>query len=82
LTAISLRDTIDIMARTLVNLNEALLQQAMQYTGMRRKVDVVNEGLRTLVQQRKTERLFDSLRGRVRWEGDPVAMRHGRSRSG
>lgn len=54
----------------------------MQYTGKRRKVDVVNEGLRTLVRQRKTERLFDSLRGRVRWEGDPVPMRHGRSRSG
>ena len=82
MTAISLRDTVDIMARTLVNLNEALLQQAMQYTGMRRKVDVVNEGLRTLVQQRKTERLFDSLRGRVHWEGNPFAMRHGRSRSG
>ncbi len=69
------------MARTLVNLNEELLQQAMQYTGIRRKVEVINEGLRTPAQQRKIERLFDSLRGRVRWEGDPVAMRHGQSRS-
>ena len=69
------------MARTLLNPNEALLQQAMHDPAIRRKVDVVNEELRTPIHQRKIERLFDSLRGRVRWEGDPLAMRHGRPRS-
>ena len=70
------------MARTVVNLDDKLVRAAMRYTGLRRKVDVVNEGLRTLVEQRKLERLFDSLRGRVRWEGDPHSMRHGGPHSG
>jgi Arc/MetJ family transcription regulator len=69
------------MARTLVNLDDGLVAQAMRYTGLRRKVDVVNEGLRVLVAQRKAARLFHRLRGRIAWEGDPLAMRHGRDGS-
>lgn len=66
------------MARTLVNLDDALVREAMKATGLTRKVDVVNEGLRVLVAQRRLERLFGRLRGRVSWEGDPLEMRHGR----
>ena len=69
------------MARTVVNLNEDLLREAMRESGLRRKVDLVNEGLRALAAQRKVQRLFRKLAGRVAWEGDPVAMRHGRPRS-
>jgi Arc/MetJ family transcription regulator len=65
------------MARTVVNLRDDLVAQAMRYTGLRRKVDVVNEGLRVLVAQRKLARLFRQLRGRVEWNGDPLTMRHG-----
>jgi Arc/MetJ family transcription regulator len=66
------------MARTVINLDDRMLQQALLLTGLRRKVDVVNEGLRVLVAQRRLERLFARLRGRVPWEGDPDRMRHER----
>jgi Arc/MetJ family transcription regulator len=65
------------MARTVVNLRYDLVAEAMRYTGLRRKVDVVNEGLRLLVAQRKLARLFRRLQGRVEWVGDPLTMRHG-----
>ncbi len=66
------------MARTLVNLDDRLLEEALRLTGRRRKVDVVNDGLRLLVAQRRLELLFGRLRGRVAWEGDLDRMRHGR----
>ena len=56
----------------------------MSITGNHRRVIAIKQALRTVVLQRRAERLerlFDSVRGRVRWEGDPVDMRHGRSRS-
>lgn len=58
----------------------------MSITGNHRKVIEIamKQAPRTVVLQHKAERLerlFDSVRGRIRWEGDPVAMRHGRSRS-
>jgi Arc/MetJ family transcription regulator len=61
-----------------VNLDDALVREAMKATGLTRKVDVVNEGLRVLVAQRRLERLFGQLRGGVAWEGDALEMRHGR----
>jgi Arc/MetJ family transcription regulator len=66
------------MARTVVNLDDRMVLEAMRLTGLRRKVDVVNEGLRVLVAQRRLQRGFDRLRGRVAWDGDLDQMRHGR----
>ncbi len=68
------------MAKTLVNLDEGLLAAAMRETGLRRKVDVVNEGLRALVAQRRSLRLYRAVRGRIGFEGDVLEMRHGRTR--
>jgi Arc/MetJ family transcription regulator len=69
------------MARTVVNLDEELLAAAARETGLKRKVDLVNEGLRALVAQRKSLRVFRNLRGRLDWPGDPYELRHGRRRS-
>ena len=55
-----------------------MVLEAMRLTGLRRKVDVVNEGLRVLVAQRRLQRGFARLRGRVEWDGDLDQMRHGR----
>jgi Arc/MetJ family transcription regulator len=66
------------MARTVVNLDDRMVLEAMRLTGLRRKVDVVNEGLRVLVAQRRLQRGFVRLRGRVDWDGDLDQMRHGR----
>lgn len=41
------------MARTVINLDDKLVREAMRRTGLKRKVDVVNEGLRVLVAQRR-----------------------------
>jgi Arc/MetJ family transcription regulator len=68
------------MAKTLVNLDEGLLASAMKATGLRRKVDVVNAGLRLLVAQRRILRLYRSLRGKVSFDVDPLKHRHGRTR--
>jgi Arc/MetJ family transcription regulator len=66
------------MARTVVNLDDRMVLEAMRLTGLRRKVDVVNEGLRVLVAQQRLRRGFSRLRGRVTWDGDLDHMRHGR----
>ena len=66
------------MARTVVNLDDRMVLEAMRLTGLRRKVDVVNEGLRVLVAQQRLRRGFARLRGRVTWDGDLDQMRHGR----
>lgn len=58
------------MARTVVNLREDLLQRARRATGLRRKVDVVNEALRRLVDQDAAYRALRTLRGKVRFRGD------------
>lgn len=68
------------MARTVVNLDEKALRAAMRYGGFKRKVDVVNEGLRVLARQRRALRILDELAGKVKWEGDWYEMRHGRPR--
>jgi len=69
------------MARTVVNLDDRLVDEARALTGLKRKVDIVNQALKVLVAQQRLERLFTHLRGRVRWEGDLDQMRHDRSRS-
>jgi len=69
------------MAKTLVNLDEALLASAMRETGFTRKVDVVNAGLRALVAQRRALRLYRSLRGKVSFDVDPFGLRDGRPRT-
>ena len=69
------------MARTPVNLDDELLRAALRETGLSRKVDVVNEGLRTLIAQPRVLRLYRSRRGRVDWRGDPHELRHGSVRT-
>ena len=66
------------MSRSVVNVDARLLREAMRLTGLRREVDVVNEGLRLLVARGRPERRFARLRGRVAWEGDLNIARHGR----
>lgn len=68
------------MARTVINLDDKLVRKAMRLTGLKRKVDVVNASLRFMVERRSWLDLFDSLAGKVKWEGDWYEMRHGRPR--
>jgi len=67
------------MARTVVNLRDDLVARARRVTGLSRKVDIVNEALRVLVEQGEAYRALRALRGRVRFRGtgaDALRERH------
>lgn len=62
------------MARTVINLNDALVAKAKKLTHLTKKVDVVNYALAELVRHQERLGIFE-LRGKVRWDGDLDAMR-------
>ena len=65
------------MARTVVNIDDSLYEQAKVFTGLKKKVDVVNYALKHLLEQRDMEKILE-LRGKVEWEGDLDEMRQAR----
>ncbi len=68
------------MARTVVNIDDRLYEEAKIFTGLKKKVDVVNYALKHLIEQRDMEKILE-LRGKVVWEGDLDQMRRGRDGS-
>ncbi|HEY4744504.1 MAG TPA: type II toxin-antitoxin system VapB family antitoxin [Desulfuromonadaceae bacterium] len=68
------------MARTVLDIDDALYEQAKLYTGLKKKVDVVTYALKHLIEQRDLEKVLE-LRGKVVWEGDLDEMRRGRNGS-
>jgi Arc/MetJ family transcription regulator len=64
--------------RTNIEIDDALLSQAMTATGLPTKRATVEEGLRMLVRMRKQVEALASLKG-LGWEGDLDAMRQGRA---
>ncbi len=65
------------MARTVVNIDDSLYEQAKVFTGLKKKVDVVNYALKHLLEQRDMEKILE-LRGKIVWEGDLDEMRQSR----
>ena len=65
------------MARTVVNIDDSLYEQAKAFTGLKKKVDVVNYALKHLLEQRDMEKILE-LRGKIVWEGDLDEMRQAR----
>ena len=65
------------MARTVIDIDEKVLAQALQLSGLRKKVDVVNYALRKLVEQQEIEQILN-LKGKIQWEGDLELMRKDR----
>lgn len=68
------------MARTVLDIDDSLYEQAKLCTGLKKKVDVVTYALKHLIEQRDLEKILE-LRGKVTWEGDLVEMRRGRDGS-
>jgi Arc/MetJ family transcription regulator len=60
--------------RTNIVLDEELLAEAMQRTGIKTKRGVVEEALRTLNRLKRQEEIRQ-LRGALHWEGDLDEMR-------
>ncbi len=60
--------------RTNIVIDDDLMRQALKATGLSTKKEVVEEGLRLLV-QRKKQRAIRQLRGNLKWEGNLDEMR-------
>ena len=63
--------------RTNVVIDDKLMAEALESTGLSTKKAVIEEALRTLVRLRKQEKVR-SLRGKLQWEGDLNTLREGR----
>jgi Arc/MetJ family transcription regulator len=63
--------------RTNIVLDDALIAEAMERTGIKTKRAVVEEALKTLVRLRRQEEIL-KLRGQLHWEGDLGEMRRDR----
>lgn len=55
--------------RTNIVIEDALMAEALQKSGLTTKRDVVEAGLRLLIKLKDQERIR-TVRGRLRWEGD------------
>ena len=60
--------------RTNIVIDDNLMAEALKVSGARSKREVVELGLKTLVQLKRQERIR-GLRGKLRWTGDLEAMR-------
>ncbi|MEI9850583.1 MAG: type II toxin-antitoxin system VapB family antitoxin [Sphingomonas sp.] len=62
------------MMRTNIEIDDALMAQAMQASGARTKREAVEIALRGLVQLGRQKEIL-KLRGKINWVGDLDAMR-------
>lgn len=60
--------------RTNIEIDDALMSEALAMTGVRTKKEAVELGLKTLVMLKKQERI-KQFKGKLRWEGDLDEMR-------
>ena len=65
------------MMRTNIVIDDKLMADTLQATGLRTKREVVELGLKTLLQLRQQAEL-KKLRGKIDWQGDFEAMRRDR----
>ena len=67
------------MGRTNIELDDELVEEAMELTGARSKREVVDIALRRLVDKGSLYRSIRKLRGKLEWEGDVDAWRSSRT---
>lgn len=60
--------------RTNINIDDQLIAQTMQATGIKTKKEAVEQGLKLLLQKSQQQKIRD-LRGKLHWEDDLVEMR-------
>ena len=60
--------------RTNIVIDDNLMNLALESTGLKTKKEVVEEGLKALIQIKNQSKL-KSFRGKLRWEGDIQKMR-------
>nr|WP_136249964.1 type II toxin-antitoxin system VapB family antitoxin [Ningiella ruwaisensis] len=60
--------------RTNIVIDDDLMAQAIKATGLQTKKDVVEQGLKLLI-ERKKQQSIRTLRGKIDWEGNLDEMR-------
>ena len=60
--------------RTNIVIDDELMADALEATGLHTKREVVEQGLRLLVRQNEQQAIL-KLRGKLKWEGDLDEMR-------
>jgi Arc/MetJ family transcription regulator len=60
--------------RTNIVIDDTLMAEALEVTGLKTKREAVELGLQTLLRLRRQQAIWD-LRGKLAWEGDLEAMR-------
>ena len=60
--------------RTNIVIDDALMQDVLDATGLKTKREAVELGLKTLLRLKQQERI-KAFRGKLPWEGDLEAMR-------
>ena len=65
------------MSKTLVNINDTLMAKAKRISGLKKKVDIVNQALESFVREKEAESILD-LKGKMEWKGDLKHMRKDR----
>lgn len=60
--------------RTNIVIDDELMREALESSGLKTKRETVEAGLKLLVHLKRQERVR-SARGKLRWEGDLDAMR-------
>ena len=64
--------------RTNIDLNDQLVEEARELSGIKTKKDVVEQALRVFIQiQRQTK--IRELRGKVQWDGNLDQIKEGRT---
>jgi len=66
------------MSRTVVNIEDDILEKAQKLTGIKKKVDIVNYALKRLVKQKEIEKILE-LKGKIEWTGNLEEMRKERN---
>ncbi len=61
--------------RTNIVIDDALMQEVLEKTGIKTKREAVEEGLKLLLQSTEQVQQIRALRGRIHWEGDLDEMR-------
>lgn len=60
--------------RTNIVIDDALMKDVLEVTGLKTKREAVELGLKTLLRLKNQERI-KAFRGKLQWEGDLEAMR-------
>lgn len=63
--------------RTNINIDDALLAEAMRHSGLKTKKAVVEEALKSLIRLHRQAAIRE-LRGKLKWEGNLQESRLGR----